>query len=108
VLYSALGPADCNGTNLRDELGKQVGILLRDILLQSGVKRAVIAGGDTSSHAGQQLGTYALTMISDLTPGAPLCRAHSDEKAFSGLEIVMKGGQMGREDFFGSALRGRL
>jgi 3-oxoisoapionate kinase len=108
VIYSALGPSDCNGTSLRDDLGKQMGILLREILLQSGAKRAVIAGGDTSSHAGQQLGIYALTMVSDLTPGAPLCRAHSDEKAFSGLELVMKGGQMGREDFFGSVLRGRL
>jgi uncharacterized protein YgbK (DUF1537 family) len=108
VLYSALGPSDCDATDARDELGKQMGLLLHEILLQSRVKRALIAGGDTSSHAGQQLGIYALTMISDLAPGAPLCRAHSEDEGLTGLELVMKGGQVGREDFFASVLQGHL
>jgi len=107
VLFSAMGPNDCNQTQLRDELASQMGILLRELLLKSGVKRAVIAGGDTSSHTGQQLGIFALTMLASLEPGAPLCQTYSDEKSLSGLELVLKGGQVGSEKFFGTALRGR-
>jgi uncharacterized protein YgbK (DUF1537 family) len=108
ILFSAIGPNDCNQTQSRDELGTQMGVLLRELLLQSGVKRALIAGGDTSSHAGQQLGIFALTMLAPLDPGAPLCQTYSDEKSLSGLELVLKGGQVGSEKFFGTALRGRV
>lgn len=106
VLYSALGPGDTNRSIQRDELGRQMGLLLRDLLLRSGVRRAVIAGGDTSSHAGRQLGIDALTFYAPLSPGAPLCRAHSDAPELNGLQLVFKGGQVGPEDFFGMALTG--
>ena len=56
-------------------LGKQMGKLLRELLTASRVKRAIIAGGDTASHAGRELGAYALTMLAPMAPGAPLCRA---------------------------------
>ena len=44
-----------------------------------------------------QLGVYALTTRLPLptTPGSPLCLAHSDERTFDGLEIALKGGQVG-------------
>ena len=35
--------------------------LLRDVLMRSGVRRAIVAGGDTSSHSVRQLGIEALT-----------------------------------------------
>jgi uncharacterized protein YgbK (DUF1537 family) len=108
VLYSALGHGDTNPAIQRDELGRQMGLLLRDLLLQSGVRRAVIAGGDTSSHAGRQLGIAALTFYAPLSPGAPLCRAHSDAPELDGLQLVFKGGQVGPEHFFGMALTGEL
>jgi uncharacterized protein YgbK (DUF1537 family) len=34
------------------------------------------------------------------TPGSPLCFAHSEAKAFDGLEIALKGGQVGDDDYF--------
>jgi 3-oxoisoapionate kinase len=43
----------------------------------------------------------ALTQQASLVPGAPLCRAWSDRPGRDGLEIVLKGGQMGGDDFFG-------
>ena len=50
----------------------------------------------------RQLGVYALTTRLPLpaTPGSPLCLAHSDDKAFDGLEIALKGGQVGGDDYF--------
>jgi uncharacterized protein YgbK (DUF1537 family) len=107
VLYSALGPQDCVVTLRGEELGRRLGLLLRDLLVRSGVRRAVICGGDTSSHAARQLGIDALTYAGPLAPGVPLCRGHSADPRMDGLELALKGGQVGAEHFFETALRGK-
>jgi uncharacterized protein YgbK (DUF1537 family) len=106
ALYTALGPQDCAGALRGAELGSRLGLLLRDLLLESGVRRAVIAGGDTSSHSVRQLGIEALTYAAKLSPGVPLCRGHSANPAMDGLELALKGGQVGAENFFQLSLRG--
>jgi uncharacterized protein YgbK (DUF1537 family) len=107
VVYSALGSHDLRGRLAGEVLGRYLGMLLRDLVIQSGVRRAVIAGGDTSSHAASQLGIHALTFAAPMAPGAPLCRAHSNERTMDGLELVLKGGQVGKNDFFRQVLEGR-
>ncbi len=52
------------------------------------------------------LGIDALTAIAPLAPGAPLCRAHAARSDRDGLEIALKGGQVGAPDFFVAAKRG--
>ena len=42
-----------------------------------------------------------MTIAARLAPGAPLCRAWSQTAARNGLELVLKGGQMGEDNFFG-------
>lgn len=111
LIYTAAGPEDASiaatrarlgeGGNTARTLGTEMGRLTRELLLQSGLRRVVIAGGDTSSYATQELGLYALEMQSELTPGAPLCRGYSNDPRFDGLEIALKGGQMGKADYFG-------
>lgn len=118
VIYSAAGPDDPSITTTRAALtatagghagataqllGTALGRLARDLLLRTGLRRLVVAGGDTSSYATQELGLYGLEMLSELTPGAPLCRGYSEDARFDGLEIALKGGQMGRTDYFGMA-----
>lgn len=100
VLYTALGPADRLGQAGGDALGERLGTLLRTLILRSGVRRIVVAGGDTSTHAVRKLGISALTFAGLTVPGAPLCRTHSAEASVSGLELVLKGGQIGPEDYF--------
>ncbi len=100
VLYTTLGlPSD---TVQGDQLGRTLGLLLRNIVERSGVRRVLLCGGDTASHAVQQLGLYALTWVANLQPGAPLCRAHAIDPRLpmQNLEIVLKGGQVGTDDFF--------
>jgi uncharacterized protein YgbK (DUF1537 family) len=112
LLYSAAGPddpsihatrerLDKSGGRTARVLGTAMGNIARELLKRSGLRRVVIAGGDTSSYATQELGLYALEMLAELTPGAPLCRAYSDDPQFDGLEIALKGGQMGKVDYFG-------
>lgn len=122
VLYSARGPHDpvmqasnehlrqrgLNELTVRERLGQQQGILLRELLLASRVRRVCVAGGDTSSHAISQLGIYALELRTPIVPGQPLNRAHADDGRLDGLEIALKGGQHGRADHFESIRRGAL
>jgi 3-oxoisoapionate kinase len=100
VLYTALGAQDRDSGQGGAKLGRKLGALLRDVLLRSGVRRALVAGGDTSSHAVRQLGIEALTFAGLTTPGAPLCRCHARNHQLHGLELVLKGGQIGPENFF--------
>lgn len=76
------------------------GALLRAIMNEAEVARLVVAGGDTSTLAIRALDLWGLSYRSPCTPGAPLCRAHSDDARLNGLDIVLKGGQMGTPDFF--------
>jgi 3-oxoisoapionate kinase len=112
LLYSAAGPDDpsiratrerlaAGAGNTAKVLGAEMGRMTRELLAQTGLRRVVIAGGDTSSYATQELQLYGLEMLAELTPGAPLCRAYSDDPRFDGLEIALKGGQMGKVDYFG-------
>lgn len=91
-LYTALGPETNVGAQFETEgarhaIGRALGDIQGALIERAGLRRAVIAGGDTSSHALRQLGVYALTTRLPLptTPGSPLCLAHSDDSAFDGL-----------------------
>lgn len=113
VMYSALGPDDpaIAATNERmtgagldpktvgDRLGSQQGMILREIVEQSDLRRVCVCGGDTCGYASKQLGIFALRVIIPVAPGAPLCRAYSEDARFDGLEISLKGGQNGVEDY---------
>lgn len=100
IIYSALGPLASATQPWGEALGRRAGALLRRILLETRLPRVVLAGGDTSSHAVAQLGVHALTWAASLEPGAPLCRAHAQTPELDGLQLVLKGGQVGRDDFF--------
>jgi len=115
LIFSASGPDDpaiaCFNTAIENAaipaeqanhlIGETLGIILKRVLRKSGVRRAVISGGDTSGHATRQLGIYALTALAPTTPGAALFEAHSDHPDFQGLQLALKGGQMGTTDYFG-------
>jgi 3-oxoisoapionate kinase len=112
IAYTALGP-DSMSTAVGDAephaIGRRLGRLLRDMVVAGGLKRAVVAGGDTSSHALRELDVFALTIAMPLprTPGSPLCTVHSEEAAFEGLQLAFKGGQIGDADYFAAIRDGR-
>jgi len=80
--------------------GSLLGEIAKEVARQTEIQRIIIAGGDTSSYAARAMGIEAVEMISPLTPGAPLCKAYAPGSAIDGLELVFKGGQVGKEDFF--------
>ena len=107
ALRTAVAAAGVSAEMVNDRIGTGLGWILNDVLRESRLTRAVISGGDTSSHAASVLGIYALTAVAPIAPGSPLCQAHSSDPALAGLEIALKGGQVGRPDFFCAAKRGR-
>ena len=108
LIHTALGPGADAGPGLehiagaRHRIGQGLGRILRRLVEQERLTRAVIAGGDTSSHALTELGVEALTMLQPLpaTPGSPLCLAHGKGPAADSLQIALKGGQVGADDYF--------
>jgi uncharacterized protein YgbK (DUF1537 family) len=83
------------------DLGRRLGAVVRAVVDGSGVRRLIVAGGDTSGAVAQALGIESLEMIAPLTRGAPLCRATARPGGSTdGLEVVFKGGQIGPADFF--------
>lgn len=113
VMYSALGPDDpaisktnermeaigLNPKTIGHQLGSQQGLIVREIVEQANLHRICVCGGDTCGYVSQQLGIFALRMIIPVAPGAPLCRAYSENQHFDGLEISLKGGQNGVYDY---------
>lgn len=66
-----------------------------------GVRRFVIAGGETSGSVVQGLGISQLDVGAEITPGVPWCRAKSGGHD---LAITLKSGNFGSEEFFAAAL----
>jgi uncharacterized protein YgbK (DUF1537 family) len=82
------------------------GALLRAVLRAVPLSRIGIAGGDTSSHAVQALSPWGLEWIGQLDAGVALLRARSDDGDVDGVEMMLKGGQMGGERLFDALVHG--
>lgn len=122
LVYSALGPDDAAVTGFdalvqahgmdraqaAQAIGDTLAEVMRQLLDRSDLRRVVVAGGDSSGAVASHLGVQALTVLAGLRPGAPLCRAWSDDPRRDGLELVLKGGQMGTPSFYSEVLAGRV
>ena len=108
LIHTALGPATDTSAALdaiaggRAEVGTGLGAIARALIERTAIRRVLFAGGDTSSHALAELDIFALTTRYPLaaTPGSPLCTAHSGRRELDGIDLAMKGGQLGGDDYF--------
>ncbi|HCI46623.1 MAG TPA: four-carbon acid sugar kinase family protein [Rhodospirillaceae bacterium] len=91
----------------QQRIGQALGEIALNAIPQHRLQRLVIAGGDTSGRIVETLPITALEAKYPFAVGAPFCHCHSDTPAFDGLEIALKGGQVGDADLFVSAM-GRL
>ncbi|MGI2328236.1 four-carbon acid sugar kinase family protein [Planococcus sp. YIM B11945] len=114
VLYSALGPDDkaigetrkhFNEKGMADTdsgafIGRQLGRWTKHIMHEAGIRRVVIAGGDTSGFVTSEMDVYGLEVLLSVSPGAPLCMVYSENPEMEGVELALKGGQFGGVDYF--------
>lgn len=120
VLHSARGGADprlaptraalaARGLTPHDSsavLGGASGRTVREAVARLKLGRVVLAGGDSSSHAVTAMGVEALGVAAPMVPGAPLCRLAAADAVVDGLEVTLKGGQLGAPDYFARVLAG--
>jgi uncharacterized protein YgbK (DUF1537 family) len=114
VMYTAMGPDDKSIAETRERfaamgirdtesgeyIGRKLGKWAREIMKAVKLRRVVIAGGDTSGFATREMNIYGLEMLMPVSPGAPLCKAYSFEDELDGVELALKGGQLGSPDYF--------
>lgn len=84
-----------------EKSGTVLGTIAKHAVIQTNLKRVIVAGGDTSSYAARAMDIDAVEMIAPMVSGAPLCKVYSKDEKINGLEVNFKGGQVGAEDYFG-------
>ncbi len=114
MVYTARGPDDPQIERFRahlattgldrelanEHVGRALGRILARLQAATGLRRLLVAGGDTSGYCSHELGLYALTALTPIAPGSPLCLAYADAPQRDGLQIALKGGQVGNDDYF--------
>jgi uncharacterized protein YgbK (DUF1537 family) len=70
--------------------------------VQAGVRRLVVAGGETAGAAMRELGVERLRIGPQIDPGVPWCSAFSPI-AGGGMHLALKSGNFGAPDFFAKA-----
>ncbi len=120
LVYSAEGPDDPSVVHFdaiavkaglsRADAARRIGTALAAVMCrlldQVDLQRIVVAGGDSSGEVASALGISALSVLAPMAPGAPLCRAWSEQVRRDGLQIVLKGGQIGGQSFFCDVVAG--
>lgn len=108
IVHTNGGAASPTQNLSAEKLGTALGHIAREAVRQTGVRRVVVAGGDTSSYAARAMGIEAVEMLAPLYPGAPLCRATAPGSPLHGVEVNFKGGQVGAPEYFGVLRAGRM
>ncbi|WP_293860806.1 3-oxo-tetronate kinase [uncultured Alsobacter sp.] len=88
----------------RDEAGAMIERLLGEVakgLAAAGVKRLVVAGGETSGAVVGALGAAALEIGPEIDPGVPWTLTAGGEP----MALALKSGNFGTRDFFTKALK---
>ena len=116
VVYTAQGPDDPaiaqvrglrmdDGISTAAVIGGLFAAWTQQAVQQAGLRRVVLAGGDTSSLAMRGLDAYALRMAAAAKRGGRLCRLLAHESWLDGVEVMLKGGQVGGPDAFVDAAK---
>ena len=87
----------------REEVAAKLDVLFADTalkLVQSGVTRLVVAGGETSGAVVSALNLGALTIGQEIDPGVPVLLSQGDKP----IALALKSGNFGAPDFFVKAV----
>jgi uncharacterized protein YgbK (DUF1537 family) len=107
TLADAIASAGLDAATVNARIGHGLGAVLKALVTTTGIRRVAIAGGDTSGHALAGLGVTALEAQVELAPACAISRAMSGDSGIDGLEVALKGGQMGPLPYFGLVEQGR-
>jgi 3-dehydrotetronate 4-kinase len=106
LIYSTADPVAVQA--VQTKLGaERAGAMLEDALAQvacglvaQGVKRLIVAGGETSGACTQALSIKQMQIGPQIDPGVPWCYAYASENP---IHLALKSGNFGTEDFMSKA-----
>jgi uncharacterized protein YgbK (DUF1537 family) len=104
---AALTSDDAAGDDLLRRIAEGAASVISAAVRSGTTRRIIVCGGDTSSRITRLLGVESLSIAANPTANVVLLRAHSSDADFDGLELLLKGGQVGPEDLFDAVARGR-
>jgi uncharacterized protein YgbK (DUF1537 family) len=106
LIYSTAAPdtvAAVQSALGRDQAGHLIEQAMAEIakgLVEAGVRRLVVAGGETSGAAVSALGIEALDIGPQIAPGVPATLSYGNPR----IALALKSGNFGGPDFFAEAL----
>ncbi|KQX43182.1 MULTISPECIES: four-carbon acid sugar kinase family protein [Ensifer] len=108
IVYTARGN-DMDRARFEDIPPQLIGFVYAKLMIaarkQAGIQRVVFAGGDSSSYAVRNSDAESLTIkVFDRVQHGHLCELMGG--GLDGLEVLLKGGQVGDDDYFIRVLRG--
>lgn len=89
-------------------LGSAMGSVVKTIARETALERVCTAGGDTASYITRSMGVEALEVQHLFQPAMPFCRVHARDHALDGVQMIFKGGQTGKVDFFCAVRQGTM
>ena len=97
-----------NPAYLAERVGAIFARLGRAAIERAGLRRLVVAGGDSSSFAMRHMGADAFEIhASHFAQNAHVGKLYApDDAAIHGIEVLLKGGQVGTPDLYGIMLDG--
>jgi uncharacterized protein YgbK (DUF1537 family) len=110
LVYATAGPDDVRSVQARlgvqrsGELVEQCLARIAQGLVERGVRRLVVAGGETSGAVVKALGVRALRIGAQIDPGVPWTQAVEMRVGEPRIALALKSGNFGGVDFFAKAL----
>lgn len=95
--------ADATSTGDRpvlEAIAEAAASVISAVARDGAARRVIVCGGDTSSRVTRLLGVESLSIAANPWGNVVLLRAHAADPAVDGLELLLKGGQVGADALF--------
>jgi uncharacterized protein YgbK (DUF1537 family) len=100
VAVSSSAPPDQRQPGAAHQIESLMGRLAKRFVNDAGVRRVIVAGGETSGAVVEALGVKAVEITGILDPGVPSLRSIEEPR----VTLALKSGNFGSEDFFEKAM----
>ncbi|WP_251452255.1 four-carbon acid sugar kinase family protein [Microbacterium sp. Marseille-Q6648] len=88
------------GADALPAIARAAAVVIDEAVRARATRRVIVCGGDTSSRVVTLLGVSSLSLAANPTANVVLLTAQSADPAIDGLEMLLKGGQVGDDDLF--------
>jgi len=93
-------PAQAGDRPVLEAIAEAAASVISSVARTGAARRVIVCGGDTSSRVTRLLGVESLSIAANPWGNVVLLRAHGADPDIDGLELLLKGGQVGADGLF--------